>query len=390
MLKKFSLVLALYFMTAAPLFAHGSFVYVTNYGDGSISQFRAKANGKLIPLKPPVIRAHGLAHCLAADPSGRFLYVTSARDWKRRDCVVSQFRIGPDGRLTPLSPPKVLVPGTPATIVVTPSGRFVYVFCREGTAAQFRIGTDGRLSPLSPLVIEVAHAGDITPIVAFDKPYHVLYGAYRVGFGENVIGGLFTLAIGRNGQLRALPGRQTLRSTSEQSISPPASISLTPSGRYAYIPESLYDKRPDGQWRDVMAQYRTRPGGILVPLSPRMVAVKTMGTSFIDPQGHFLYMVRIKTNEREGTARYCLAHARLHSNGGLGRFCDQLLDIPAPLPTSQAFFSLAFGTSDHFCYFADGNDLYLFRLHRDGSLSPLHPSRIAAGYGPLGVLCVSH
>ncbi len=388
MFKTLLLIATLCLLCAAPSHAHNSFVYVTNYGDGTVSQFRVKPNGTLTPLTPPAVRAHGLAHALAADPTGRFLYVTSARDWKRRDCVISQFRVAEDGRLTALSPAQVAVPGTPATIAVEPSGRFVYVFNREGTVAQFRIGPDGRLSPLSPQVVKAANAGGVTPIVGFDKAHHILYGSYVVGFGEVTIGGTFALAIGQDGQLRVLPGRQMFRNTSEQTVSPPYSLSLTPNGRYAYIPESLHAMHRAAQWRDVVAQYRTRPGGVLTLLSPKTIPVDMTGTSFIDPRGHFLYLVGVKTSELEATARYRLARARIRRDGTLGRFTYQTLNIQAPLPVSEGFYSLAFDTSGRFCCFADGNYVYLFRLHNDGSVSPLSPGSIHAGNGPLGIVYV--
>ena len=372
------------FLCVSPSLAYGSFVYVTNYSDGTVSQFRANSKGMLTPLNPPSVKAWPRCHSLAADPKGRFLYVTSARDWKRRDCVISQFQIAPDGRLRPLTPAQVLVPGTPATVVVAPSGRFVYVFNREGTAAQFRIGADGGLSPLPSPIIHAANAGGIVPVIGFDRRRHLLYGSYTVGFLDTVLGGTFAFTIRDDGQLLPLPGSGTFYNTHQQTVSPPYSLSLSPNGQYAYLSESLYDKHLPDQWRDVVAQYRTRSNGVLVPLLPKTVAVELAGQSCIDPKGRFLYLLGAQTFEAGGTARYRIGYAGIHRNGVLGQFDYQTLAIPAVLPVSQAV-SLTFDPAGRFCCLADGNCVYLFHLYHNGSLSPLRPSKITAGNSPLGI-----
>ena len=381
MFKTLCLFALLCFLSPSVCRAHGSFVYVTNYGDGTISQFRERPNGTLAPLSPPTVKAHILCHNLAI-ARGRFLYAVSARDWSRRHCLVSQFNIARDGRLTALSPAQILVPGTPTIIAVEPSGQFAYVFTREGMAVPFRIGIDGRLHPLSLLPVKVADAGGVTPIIGFDNTHNVLYGSYVVAWDDNVTSGTFACFIKSNGQLDRLPG--TGNSNNSQQ---PFSISMSPSGRYAYVVESLRDKRLATQWREVVAQYRTHLGGSLTPLSPRTVTVETAGKSFADPTGHFLYLLYEKTNDINVTASYRLAYARMKRGGVLGKFAYQTLRAPASLPPVQEF-SLGFDAAGHFCYFVDGSYVYLFRCQSDGALVPLHLSRIYAGYGPLGIICV--
>ncbi len=77
-------------LCASPSLAHGSFVYVTNYTDGTVSQFRAHPNGTLTPLDPPSVKAWPRCHSLAAGPKGHFLYVLSALEFSRRNCLISQ------------------------------------------------------------------------------------------------------------------------------------------------------------------------------------------------------------------------------------------------------------------------------------------------------------
>ena len=383
MLKTPWLVLVLCLLLTVPCLARGSFVYVSNYGDGTISQFRANPNGTLTPLSPPTVKAHILCHSLAV-ARGQFLYATSARDWHKHDCVVSQYKIAPDGRLTPLSPAQVLVPGTPATVAVAPSGHFAYVFNRQGTVAQFRIRVDGRLTPLSPAVVGVAKAGGVTPIVGFDKLRHVLYGSYVVGFGETVIGGTFAVRIGSDGQLQPLPNSATFYSGFEGTAGPPYSISLTPNGRYAYVTESLRDNLAANQWREVVAQSRTRPNGIPAPLRPANVPVEVAGRSFTDATGRFLYLVYQKTDMVNATAAYRLAHAPIHRNGTSGSIC-------VSKPRHSRFVAPDTGVLANL---RSQRALLLLR-RRELPVSstplsplmarcrPLRPSRTYAGYGPL-------
>lgn len=373
-------------LLAAPCLAHGSFVYVTNYGDGTISQFRENANGTLTPLRPAVVKAHVFCHGLAV-ARGRFLYAVSARDWSKRDCVISQYRIGPQGRLSALTPAQVSIPGTPATVVAEPSGRFVYVFTRQGNAAQFQIKADGRLRPLALPVIGVANAGGVAPVVGFDGPRHVLYGSYIIGMIDTVLGGTFAFTIQQNGQLKPVAHGATFHNGHQHTVSPPYSLCLTPDGRYAYVSEGLYDRRLGSQWRDVVAQYRTRSDGGLRPLSPTTVAGRGAKTIVVEPTGRFLYLVYQKTVEISATSFYCLGCAQIRRDGTLGRFTYQALGVPATLPPVQEI-SLVFDSTGRHCYFAEGNYVYVFRRQANGSLTPLRSARVNAGYGPLGIACV--
>jgi len=334
MSRTLPLLAALCLLCASPGLAHGSFVYVTNYGDGTVSQFRVRHDGTLTPLDPPAVRAHGLAHGLAADPTGRFLYALSARDFRRRDCVVSQFRVAPDGRLAALFPPRVLVPGTPVSIAVESSGRFAFAFSRQGSISQFRIEKDGRLSLLSVSSPTAMGSGSGRLVLGFDNPRHVLSESYTAGMLEVVFGGTSAFTIRGDGRPRPIPDTRTYHTTYQRTVSPPDSISLPPSGRYAYVPESLAGKQKSDPWRDVVAQYRTRPDGVLAPLSPRTVAAEAAGTRtdtrLIDPQGRFLYLVGSRASGTKAMARYCLAHARVHGDGTLGRFTYRTLNIQCP------------------------------------------------------------
>lgn len=375
---------------AVPASAKGSFVYVSNYGDGTIAQYRVKANGALVPLSPPKVSAHSFAHAIAADARGQFLYVLSARDWAKRDCLVSQFRIGQDGRLSPLSPKTVPVPGTPSALLVEPSGKFVYVFTREGGVAQFRVQRGGGLVPLSPLALRAAHAGGIVPSVGFDAAHQVLFGSYSVGWHMNITAGTFAFSRRGKGQLVPVPGGMTLASNGVDNSTLPYSLTVSPTGHNVYISQTLCKLRPaGGGWKTTVAQYRTRAGGRLIPLSPATLPVKALGHTYVNPTGRFFYILDEGVDLNGVRGYYCLVCAPIHRNGTLGTFVSQTLAPAAPTPPMQPF-SWAFSPNGCFAYFADGNYLYLYRCRADGSVSPLRPDHLYAGYGPLGVCAVGN
>lgn len=88
------------------------FAYLTNDRANTLSQFSIGADGNLTPLNPatvatgpdpanPFTIATGKGpSMIAIDRTGRFAYVPNARDDS-----ISQYAIGADGTLTPLSTP---------------------------------------------------------------------------------------------------------------------------------------------------------------------------------------------------------------------------------------------------------------------------------------------
>lgn len=76
-----------------------TFLYVQNFVENSISQFRINADGTLAPLAPATAAAPNPA-LMAVHPSGQFLYVPN---YKGRDATaVTAFRINADGTLAAL------------------------------------------------------------------------------------------------------------------------------------------------------------------------------------------------------------------------------------------------------------------------------------------------
>jgi 6-phosphogluconolactonase (cycloisomerase 2 family) len=98
----------------------GRFLFVTSADADTVTSFAVSAtSGALTPLDgrstgsgPSVVAVH---------PNGRFLYVAN-----RGSMNVSQYGISPTGAMTPLDPGLATAGGEPAAFAVDPRGRFAY------------------------------------------------------------------------------------------------------------------------------------------------------------------------------------------------------------------------------------------------------------------------
>ena len=128
----------------------GKYIYVTNNSDGNISAFSVGAGGSLSPLSTPTFSTGSGATSSpgipAIDPTGSFLYVPNSGDG-----TISIFSIAPaTGLLTAVGSPVSTGAGSlPTMVAITPSNKFLYVTdgaVGHNTIVGFTIGTGGALS----------------------------------------------------------------------------------------------------------------------------------------------------------------------------------------------------------------------------------------------------
>jgi DNA-binding beta-propeller fold protein YncE len=121
--------------------------------DGSVFQYSVGPDGTLSPKSPPKVPAARHPFDVAVSPDGESVYVTDAVGGR-----VLQYSVGPDGGLTPKSPPTVGAGTAPLGIAIHPNGQSVYVAnASDGTISQYSVGAAGALSPKSPATVT---AGD--------------------------------------------------------------------------------------------------------------------------------------------------------------------------------------------------------------------------------------
>src|SRR5882757_10164522 len=93
--------------------------YVVNQGDNTVSQYSVGTNGALAPLSTAIVVTGNLPNSITVDPTGRYAYVVN-----QGDSSVSQYTIGASGALVPMSPAFVLAGYQPASVSIDPMGRY--------------------------------------------------------------------------------------------------------------------------------------------------------------------------------------------------------------------------------------------------------------------------
>jgi 6-phosphogluconolactonase (cycloisomerase 2 family) len=108
----------------------GAYVYVANYADGTVAQFKIGADGTLSALNPFLVTAGTYALTIAVHPTGKFAYVAmmNSSDATAAIAVVAQFTIDQGtGELLAMTPPTVSAGGAgAASIAVEASGKYAY------------------------------------------------------------------------------------------------------------------------------------------------------------------------------------------------------------------------------------------------------------------------
>jgi 6-phosphogluconolactonase (cycloisomerase 2 family) len=145
--------------------ATGRHAYLVDETGGVATQYSIATDGTLSAFSPASVPTGLVPHAIALDPGGRYAYVANYHDG-----AVSQYAIGADGGLTALSPTTIAAGMNPSYVVVDPSGRFVYC-ANEGDGStpseisQYAIGADGTLAPLTPPTV-TAGAGAVWLAIA--------------------------------------------------------------------------------------------------------------------------------------------------------------------------------------------------------------------------------
>jgi len=221
----------------------GRFAYITDQQGSQIFGFTIDASsGALTPMPNSPFAAVAFPASLVADPSSRFLYVTSFVSISGPGAILAYSINQSTGALTPI--PGYQFPLFNGGLVavtqlnVDPSGKFLYAGVEDpGTGAN-----------LAEAVFTINHTdGTLTPVSG--SPF-LIADVYSYGTGQIVIG---------------------------------------PSGQFLYVPYAY----PDGvNVTGVVAAFSIDPttGALtMVPGEPVPVVTPT-GTTTIDPRGKFLYL----------------------------------------------------------------------------------------------------
>jgi 6-phosphogluconolactonase (cycloisomerase 2 family) len=203
----------------------GMYVYVANYGASTISQFRIGADGTLSAISASTVKSGSSPNGVTIDHANRFAYVANLGD-----STVSQYKIGLDGQLAPMTVPTVPSGNSPATVIVDPTDHFAYVGnfganapvppAGPGTISQYSIGSDGSLTPMSTATV-VSGSGPNSLTINPSSRY-----LYSANVGDNNVG---QYIINSDGSLTAMTP------STVPSGARPFGITIDPTGSYVYV-----------------------------------------------------------------------------------------------------------------------------------------------------------
>jgi 6-phosphogluconolactonase len=186
---------------------NGGTIYVSSFENdsgakGLITPYRVGPEGTLTPLNPVdsgTIHPKGVA----VTPDGRFLYVSHGSTTDPPPSVLIGFAIAADGSLVPGPVDTEPLGANGSTIAITPNGQFIYTSSMENTVGTpdvfgFRIDPTGRLSPVPGTGFET---GRFVEGIAISPDGTRLYTAALGNVGTERDGELHAFTIDPTGRL---------------------------------------------------------------------------------------------------------------------------------------------------------------------------------------------
>jgi 6-phosphogluconolactonase (cycloisomerase 2 family) len=281
----------------------GHFLYATDSGDGNIYQYSIGTDGSLTKLSPATVPAGSYPISIMVDAAGKNVYVSNTYDNPSvlASGSVLQYTIGADGTLTPNTPGQVQTRGaraiaqTTGTRALQPDPGYVYVLNQaNNTISQFALGANGTLTPLSPASVSVPI---VTPeqvlTIAADPPGHMIYvSKYNT---SSKAGTVFQFEAGADGTLTPHTGSPSFTAAKQ-----PTSITFNPSGRSAYITD-LADGLVSQYFNDPIEYYYGLPSGLNAMTPATVAAGVSPTTSVVDPTGLYAYVANEGTSASNRT-----------------------------------------------------------------------------------------
>lgn len=196
----------------------GRWLLVANFLDPNVTVFPIGAEGVLGPAAAQVNPGR-TPHQALTDPSGRFVFIPC-----RDDDHIAQYRFDSrKGTLTPNHPLRVSTPGRPRHLAFHPSGRFAYLMT-ESDIPVVAYRFDARSGALAdPKPVDTRAGGGAHIVVSPDGAF--VYGSVRRSPAV-----IYVFAVkGDDGSLIEV------QAFSAQDISGPRDFALSPDGRFLVV-----------------------------------------------------------------------------------------------------------------------------------------------------------
>lgn len=349
------------------------YAYAANFLDGTISQYSIGPDGILAPLTPASVTAvtpaaaNDQPFSIVVDPTNRYIYVTNYQTGGGN--TVSQFTIGASGGLTAMTPATAVTGAGPNSVVVDPSGKYAYVANLNGNSiSQYTVGVSGALTPMTPATVpDLDGPASIVVDSATSHAYVANFGLPPTGPYSATVS-IFDIGVG--GALTAAASPIVAAGTA------PASITLDPTGKYAYVANTT----PAGGSGNI-SMYGVA-SGVLSPMTPATVTAGSRPVYVVtDPSGKYAYVA----NQGDSISQFTI---------GAGGMLSPLSTLTAA--TGSRPDSITLDGSGHFAYVTNRgtptvpqNTIAQYTIGTNGILAPMTPATVAAGSAPAN-LAVTH
>jgi 6-phosphogluconolactonase len=360
------LALALACVPAAAL-AAGS-AYVTNLGSPSasssdVSQYSIGGQGQLSPLTPATVAAGRFPNGVAVTPDGRSVYVSNGNG-----DTVNQYDVDPmTGALSPKTPATVATGSQASGVAVAPDGKSAYVVAYDDKAV-FQYDVDpvsGALSPKTPATVATGTGpGDIA--VAPDGK-----SAYVTDASSNEVS-----QYDLDPTSGALSPKTPATVPTGLSTGAPQSVAVAPDSKSAYVSVACCPTT------DFVSQFDIDPTtGALSPKSPAMVATGAGASDIaVTPDGKSAY---VGAQGNGATSERRVWQYDINPlNGKLSSKTPATIDMP-----DQPYGGIAVSFDSRSAYVIQFNGVAQLNIDpANGTLSFKSPATVPAGLQPSDVV----
>ena len=351
------------------------FAYAVNQDGTTVSQLSIGSNGALAALTPASVPCEMRANSLAVDPSGKYLYVVNERGATSASYgSISQYTIGADGALAPLTPATIATDYGPSDIAVHPSGKYAYAITyyyplggmKVRSVAQYTIGADGTLTPMAPGAVAIT--GSNPQFIAIHPSGNFLYVSDGSGVVDQYTIDATTGALSAMTPATAPFPFPTAGHTA-------FAITVHPSGKWAYVTD----------YYGGIAEYTVdATSGALSPLAQ----TKAVGTMFqcaawiaVDPSGKYAYTANCASTSE------AISQFTVGADGTLAAM------TPASVAGASAGTNIQVDPSGTHLYMTSGesgsgNVVLQFSISANGALAPMTPATVTVGGSPNALVLV--
>jgi 6-phosphogluconolactonase (cycloisomerase 2 family) len=348
---------------AAPVQAVAKYAYVVNKGSNTVSQYTLGANGALAAMPTATVATGANPASITVDPTGKYAYVVNYGDGTNNS-TVSQYSIGADGALTPMTTATVAARTGPHSIVVDPLGRYAYVANADTLISQYDIGADGALTPMTQATSvneSIFYHNTMTPHPS---------GKYVFSADNRCINTWKIDIYGVLYEISALLGAGLTACDLSWGLT---SVAVDPSGKYAYAANGVNNN---------VAQFTLAANGAVVMMAtPTVAAGVNPKVVAVDPSGKYVYVA----NKVDGVSPGTLSQYSIGATGGLTA-------IGALVATGVNPQSITVDPTGKYVYVTNGGDgttpgsVSQYSIGADGTLTAM--VTVAAGVNPVSIATV--